>query len=137
LVYRCHHRGGHGACDARHRFIVRQFARREKRVEHKIEHLYTVSEEQFGRTMANLLTGPAMYGNKIEPLLNGDEIFPAMLEAIRSASRTTTFETFIYWAGDIEREFAQALAQSGRAGVKVHVMLNWFGARRLILRPCD
>jgi cardiolipin synthase len=115
-------------------FMVHQFARCERRVEHKIEHLYTVSDELFGRPMANLLTGPLMYGNKIESLLNGDEIFPAMLEAIRSVSRTITFETFIYWAGDIGREFAQALADRGRAGVKVHLMLDWFGSKEIDLQ---
>jgi hypothetical protein len=37
-------------------FIVRQFTKRDERVERKIEHLYSVSSDQFSRTMANLLT---------------------------------------------------------------------------------
>ncbi|MBA2410287.1 MAG: cardiolipin synthase [Gammaproteobacteria bacterium] len=114
-------------------FIVRQFGKREKHVERKIEHLYAAGDDQFVRTMANLLTGPFREGNRITPLRNGDEIFPAMLAAIRGARSTITFETFIYWAGDIGGEFAQALAERARAGVKVHVLLDWFGSKELDL----
>jgi len=95
-------------------FIVRQFGKREKHVERKIEHLYAAGDDQFVRSMANLLTGPFREGNCVTPLRNGNEIFPAMLAAIRGARSTITFETFIYWAGDIGGEFAQALAERGR-----------------------
>jgi cardiolipin synthase len=50
--------------------------------------------------------------------------------------RTITFENYIYWAGDVGREFAQALAERSRAGIKVHVLLDWLGARRWTQRPC-
>lgn len=112
-------------------FIVRQFAKREKRVARKIEHLYAAGDDQFRRTMANLFTAPVFQGNKVTPLRNGDEIFPAMLDAIRSANKTITFETFIYWSGDIGRNFAQALAERSRAGVRVHVLLDWFGSKEM------
>ena len=64
-------------------------------------------------------------------LLNGDEIFPAMLQAIRGAKKTITFETFIYWSGSIGREFAEALAERARAGVNVHVLLDWVGSNKM------
>src|SRR5690606_16275044 len=50
---------------------------------------------------------------------------------IRSAERTITFETYIYWSGEIGREFADALSERARAGVKVHVLLDWVGAGRM------
>ena len=53
-----------------------------------------------------------------------------MLEAIRGAQQTITFETYIYWSGDIGREFADALAERARAGVKVHVLLDWVGSQQ-------
>jgi cardiolipin synthase A/B len=112
-------------------FVVRQFVAREKRIERRIEHRYAVEDPQFSRTMGNLLVGPFYCHNKVTPLRNGDEIFPAMLQAIRGARRTITFETFIYWAGDIGLEFAQALAERSRAGVKVHVLLDWFGSQQI------
>ncbi|HEX6644369.1 MAG TPA: cardiolipin synthase [Gemmatimonadales bacterium] len=101
------------------------------RIEHEIPTLYGIDDPQFVRTMGVLL-GPAIVGgNRVTALQNGDEIFPAMLEAIRSAERTITFETYIYWSGTIGREFAEALSERARAGVKVHVLLDWLGSGRM------
>jgi cardiolipin synthase len=101
------------------------------RIEHEIPSLYGVEDEQFVRTMGVLL-GPAIVGgNRVTSLQNGDEIFPAMLEAIRGAKETITFETYIYWSGRIGREFAEALSERARAGVKVHVLLDWLGSGKM------
>jgi cardiolipin synthase len=68
----------------------------EKQILYKLEHRFAVSDPQFVRSM-NYLLGPGILaGNRITALQNGDEIFPAMLGAIRSARETITFETYIY-----------------------------------------
>jgi cardiolipin synthase len=67
-------------------------------------------------------------GHQVEVLRNGDEIFPAMLEAIESAEHTIDFVTFVYWKGDIARRFAEALAQRSLDGVRVRVVLDAFGS---------
>lgn len=67
-------------------------------------------------------------GNTLEVLKNGDEIFPAMLEAIRNAEESIDFVTFVYWTGDVAREFAAALAERARNGVRVRVVLDGFGS---------
>jgi cardiolipin synthase len=67
----------------------------------------------------------------VRALLNGDEIFPPMLAAIRSAKVSINFETYIYWSGDIGRAFADALAERARQGVKVHVLLDWVGSAKM------
>ena len=54
-----------------------------------------------------------------------------MLAAIRDAKETITFESYIYWSGSIGREFAEALSERARAGVKVHVLLDWLGSNKL------
>ena len=78
------------------------------------------------------LLGPAIVGgNRVTALQNGDEIFPAMLNAIRTARETITFETYIYWSGEVGRKFSEALCERGKAGVKVHVMLDWVGAGKI------
>jgi cardiolipin synthase A/B len=111
--------------------IVLNLASRQPSVEHRIKHLYEVGDPQFARAMGSLL-GPALLGgNRITPLCNGDLIFPAMLEAIRGARRTINFETYIYWSGNIGREFAAALSERARAGVAVRVMLDWVGAGKI------
>jgi cardiolipin synthase len=113
----------------------------EKKIEHKIERLYASDDPQFIRSMG-LLLGPAVVGgNRFEVLVNGDEIFASMLEGIRSAQRTITFETFIYWSGAIGEDVARALSDQARAGVAVHVLLDWVGSskmdRRYLRMLCD
>ena len=107
------------------------FISSEKHLRHRIRSAYAVDDPQFTRAMSGLLGPPLLPGNAVTILLNGDEIFPAMLEAIRGAQRTITFETFIYWRGRIGREFAEALAERARAGVRVHVLLDFVGSHKM------
>jgi cardiolipin synthase len=111
--------------------IVINFTTSERKVEKEISHLYTVDEPQFLRSMG-LLMGPSITeGNKTTELINGDQIFPAMLEAIRAARKTILFEIFIYWSGEIGNEVADAMSERARAGVKVHVLLDWVGSAKV------
>lgn len=71
------------------------------------------------------------HGNRIEPLRNGDEIFPAMLTAIEAAEHRVELVTFIYWKGDIAQEFASALARQAAKGVTVRVLLDAYGSARM------
>ncbi|HWH47074.1 MAG TPA: cardiolipin synthase [Burkholderiales bacterium] len=103
----------------------------EKQIKQHLEHHYDVTDAQFLRSMGVLL-GPALVGgNQVTTLLNGDQIFPSMLQAIRGAKHTITFETYIYWSGAIGKEFADALSDRARNGVRVHVMLDWVGSQKL------
>ena len=101
------------------------------RLEHSIPHRYSPADSQFVRVMGSLL-GPGMErGNRVTSLLNGDQVFPAMLAAIRSARRSITFETYIYWSGEVGQQFAAALSDRARAGVKTHVLLDWVGSGKM------
>ena len=84
--------------------------------------------ERFRRALEGILGVPATEGNAVEVLRNGDEIFPAMLDAIESAENSIDLLTFVYWQGDIGRRFAEALADRARAGVRVRVLLDAWGA---------
>jgi cardiolipin synthase len=103
----------------------------DKQVDQRLPHRYPVADEQFVRSMGVLLGPPLAGGNRVEELLNGDRIFPAMLAAIRSAERTVTFETYIYWSGSIGKAFTEALAERARIGVRVHVLLDWIGSDKI------
>ncbi|MCX2927053.1 phospholipase D-like domain-containing protein [Streptomyces sp. NEAU-W12] len=81
------------------------------------------------RRLERLIGIAATEGNALVPLRNGDEIFGAMLDAIRGAEHTVDMMTFVYWRGDIAHEFAEALAERARAGVRVRLMLDGFGSR--------
>ena len=108
-------------------FIARNFFPTEKRVRHRITAEYAVGDGVFSRMMGNLLGPPLLPGNRVTPLENGDEIFPAMLEGIRSAERTITFENYLFKEGDVSEAFAHALAERARAGVKVHFLQDALG----------
>jgi len=111
--------------------LVMNFLTGEKKIQERIEPLYAIADPQFRRSMGVLLGPSIQDGNRVEPLHNGDEIFPAMLRDIRSARKTITFETYIYWSGRIGREFADALSERARAGVRVHVLLDWVGSGKM------
>ena len=111
--------------------LVLNFRKPEKEPAHRVARHYNIIDPQLRREMSVLL-GPAIVaGNRIQVLQNGDEIFPAMLEAIRGAQRTITFETYIYWSGEVGEQFAQALIERARSGVCVHVMLDWVGCDKI------
>ena len=84
---------------------------------------------RYRRILEGLVGVPATEGNEITVLRNGDEIFPAMLDAIRSSTETVDFMTFVYWTGDIAVEFAEALRDRAAHGVRVRVLLDAIGAR--------
>lgn len=83
------------------------------------------------RSVEGLVGVPATQGNEIVRLLNGDQIFPEMLSAIRAATKTVDMLTFVYWKGAVATEFAQALAERATAGVRVRLLLDAIGARQM------
>jgi len=85
--------------------------------------------ERVRRTLEGVLGVPATEGNRIDVLRNGDEIFPALFEAVESARHTVDFLTYVYWRGRVGTELAGLLAARARAGVRVRVLLDALGAR--------
>lgn len=74
------------------------------------------------------ITGnPMMRGNKLELLKNGEEAYPAMLEAIRRARRTVCLSTYIFKGDDTGRAFADALADAAARGVDVRLIVDGLG----------
>ncbi|OZC04454.1 phospholipase D-like domain-containing protein [Rubricoccus marinus] len=111
--------------------IALNFAGPARQVERRIGHRYPLDSPQFTREMGVLLGPGILGGNSVEALQNGDEIFPAMLAAIDSAETTITFETYIYWSGEIGDRFSRALARKAREGVAVKVLLDWVGSAKM------
>jgi len=112
-------------------FLAYNFIGGETKIERRVERLHAIDEPQFRHELGVLLGPQFVDGNRHRVLVNGDEIFPAMLGAIRAATKTITFESYIYWSGDIGSEFAQAFAERARRGVKVHVLLDWIGSAKM------
>jgi cardiolipin synthase A/B len=98
---------------------------------HPLGALSPVDSPQFRRQIGALLGPTVVEGNAVADFQNGAEIFPAMLEAIRSAQQSVDMETYIYWSGETSREFVAALTERARAGVRVHVIADWVGSTKM------
>jgi cardiolipin synthase len=83
------------------------------------------------RTLECLVGAAFTEGNAITVLRNGDQIFPAMLEAIREARHSVDLMTFVYWKGWPAQEFADALCERANAGLRVRVLIDALGGRSI------
>ncbi len=103
----------------------------EKKVRHEISHIYGIDDPSFIKSLGVLLGPSIVGGNRFEALNNGEEIFPSMLQAIRSAQKTINLETYIYWSDQIGREFSDALSDRAHHGVKVHLLIDAVGSSKM------
>ncbi|MDA0768421.1 MAG: phosphatidylserine/phosphatidylglycerophosphate/cardiolipin synthase family protein, partial [Verrucomicrobia bacterium] len=90
-----------------------------------------VTTPTFARDLAAASGAPWTGGNDIITLENGGLYYPPMLEAIKNARKSVTFETFAFMSSTPAYYFCLAMAERARAGVKVHVILDGVGSRNL------
>ena len=93
-----------------------------------VPHRFDAADPQFDRSMSSYSQGQIFDQNAVQTLVNGDEIFPAMLQAIGGAQSSINMETYIYWSGSVGHRFATALAAKARGGVEVRVLVDWLGS---------
>ncbi len=79
------------------------------------------------RLVGSVVERSLMPGNRIEPLVNGDEAYPAMLEAINQAQRSVSLVTYIFDHDEAGMAFVEALAGAVRRGVEVRVLIDAMG----------
>ncbi len=77
---------------------------------------------------ADQLTGaPLVTGNAVQVLRNGEQAYPAMLDAIAHASKFIYLSTYIFETNKVGKRFMQALKEAAERGVDVRVLLDGFG----------
>jgi cardiolipin synthase len=81
--------------------IIVNFSLGDTKVQQELPRLHSIEDAQFQRSLGVMLGLQIVEGNRFAALLNGDQIFPEMLEAIRGAQKTIVFESYIYWSGEI------------------------------------
>ncbi|HET7537264.1 MAG TPA: phospholipase D-like domain-containing protein [Candidatus Didemnitutus sp.] len=96
-----------------------------------IEVSYGPASPIFMDSLGPVLGAEFTGGNRAQLLSNGNEFFPAMLDAINAATKSTTLETYIWSSGKISDQFIAALTEKARHGVKVHVLVDGFGAIKM------
>ena len=85
--------------------------------------------KHIARVVDRMASHPLTAGNKIAPLVNGDEAFPAMLAAIESAQKSISLCTYIFDNDATGKKFVAALGRAVRRGVEVRVLIDSAGAR--------
>lgn len=90
-----------------------------------------LSSSAFSQAMEGEALGVWRGGNRVETLVNGGEYFPKMLEAVKSAKKTITFETFVAVDGYVTYDLVMAMVERARAGVRVHVIFDGIGSSRM------
>jgi cardiolipin synthase A/B len=90
-----------------------------------------VREASFLRAAEALTGAPVSHGNDADILVNGDEIFPAYVGAIRDAEETVNLTTYAYWRGEIATEVADTLCEKASAGVECNVIVDAVGAAQM------
>jgi cardiolipin synthase len=93
----------------------------------KVRSAVGAEEGEHPAYIAALVGAGLTRGNRYDVLTNGDQIFPAMLEAIRGARRRISFETYIYDEGEIAKQFTSALEDAARRGVRVNLVVDSVG----------
>lgn len=94
----------------------------------RVRSAYTAENPRHAAYLATMLGADLRRGNAYDVLTNGDQFFPAMLEAIDGAKRRIAFETYIYNKGQIAEKFTAAFEAAARRGVRVHIVVDGVGA---------
>jgi cardiolipin synthase len=102
-----------------------------KQPRQEIASLYSTRSPEFRQAAGSLLGPNFVPGNNISTLVNGNQIFPAMLSAIRSAKHSINLETYVFQDGEIAHQFTEALAERAQSGVKVHAILDAQGTQKM------
>jgi cardiolipin synthase A/B len=114
------HHPGHGLATSLIVVLVLNLALGDKRVDRRIKRLYPVSDPQFIRTMGVMLGPSIVSGNRMDTLVNGEEIFPA--HALRDSR-----------GGAVQEKSVRHLPRRSPSGSgrQAHVILDWVGSGKI------
>jgi cardiolipin synthase len=85
----------------------------------------------FPEYLARLLGAPLTAGDAYIVHTDGDQAFPAMIEAIEQARHRVSFETYVYNAGEVAERFTSAFEAAAQRGVQVRLVLDSIGAQKI------
>lgn len=100
----------------------------EEEPKYGLDHEFAIDSAEFLASITGATNAPFINNNRVDIYNNGDEFYPPMLQALEQAQKTITIEAYIYWAGEIGRRFAQALAAKASSGVTVKILLDSVGS---------
>ena len=104
-------------------------------INYRLSRRTSVHADEFLYTIQSTCQAALHHGNNVEILTNGSEFYPAMLDAIRSATRSVNMECYIFQPGDVANQFIKALSDRARKGVNVTIVVDAIGSFSLWGRP--
>ena len=90
-----------------------------------------LEDSAFRTSMEAFAGAPIIGDNRVDILLNGEQTFPALLDALRSARDSVTFEAYIFHEGKLADDIVETLADRCRAKVRVSMLLDAHGSKGL------
>src|SRR5262245_60375502 len=97
----------------------------------KIRSAVAAEDDRSPAYLAPLVGAGLTRGNSYDVLTNGDQTFPAMLDAINGAEHRISFETYVYNAGKVADAFTAALEQAAHRGVRVNIIVDPIGSSEM------
>jgi cardiolipin synthase len=91
----------------------------------------SVHADDFLYTLQSTCQAALHHGNRVTIYTNGPEFYPAMLDTIRSATRSINLECYIFQPGKTADRFIEALSERARLGVNVTVVVDAIGSFNL------
>ncbi len=104
--------------------------RRNARTGYRLDDPPRPGTPAFTRLVEAATGAPWRTGNRVRVLRNGDQTFPAMLDAIAAAKSTVDLSSYIIWPGEITDRFTEALCERAEAGVEVNVVVDAYGSAK-------
>jgi cardiolipin synthase len=104
-------------------------------INYRLSRRTPVDEEGFLYTIQSTCQAALHRGNRVDILTNGAQFYPAMLDAIRGATRSINMELYIFEPGRIADQFVTALSERARHGVNVTIVVDAVGSFSLRGRP--
>jgi cardiolipin synthase len=104
-------------------------------INYRLSHRTSVHDAGFLYTIQSTCQTSLHHGNRIEVFTDGPSFYPAMLDAIRRATRSVNMELYIFQPGKIADQFITALSERARQGVDVRIVVDAIGSFSLWGRP--
>jgi cardiolipin synthase len=97
----------------------------------------SVHDDNFLYTLQSTCQAALHHGNRVDVFTNGAEFYPAMVAAIRSATRSVNLECYIFQPGEVADQFIEALSDRAKLGVNVTIVVDAIGSLNLWGRPLN
>jgi cardiolipin synthase len=104
-------------------------------IHYRLSHRTSVHDAGFLYAIQSTCQAALHHGNRVQILTNGPEFYPAMIEAIRGATRSVIMELFVFQPGTVANQFIAALSDRARHGVNVTIVVDAIGSFSLWGRP--